>query len=160
MGLGLDDARLVGCQPKGANSLEVSLRQGAERAVELPRIESVAASTAETIADDQALAAIRESSGDALSVTDEEILAATRELGREGLCVEASSALPVACLSRIVESHRFDPGDPLVCVLTSAGIKWPEHLDLGGPPIDEVKNDAGFLDAYLAGFEHDGDARR
>jgi len=150
---------MVGCQPEGANSLEVSLRQGAERAVELPRIESVAVSAAETIADDHALAAIRESGGDALSVTDQEILAATRELGREGLCVEASSALPVACLPRLVESGRYDPADPLVCVLTAAGIKWPEHLDLGGPPIDEVENDAGVLDAYLAGFGRDGNAR-
>ena len=151
---------MVGCQPEGANFLEVSLRQGAEHAVELPRIESVAVSAAETIADDHALAAIRESGGDALSVTDGEILTAARELGREGLCVEASSALPVACLPRLVESHQFDPAAPLICVLTAAGIKWPDHLDLGGLPIDEVEYNVGVLDAYLAAFGRDRNARR
>jgi len=143
---------MVAGQPVGANSLEVSLGQGAERAVELPRIESVAFSAAETIADDHALAAIRESGGDALSVGDEEILDAARDLGREGLCVEASSALPVACLPRLLERRGFGADDPVVCVLTAAGMKWPEHLDLGGPPIVEVENDAHVLDAYLAGL--------
>lgn len=140
--------RMVACQPAGANSLEVSLQRGVERAVELPQIESVAFSTMETVAGDQALRAIRESGGTALSATDPEILEAVRLLGREGLCVEASSALPVACLGRLLAAGLVDPAAAIVCVLTAAGIKWPEGL---GPaaPTPEVEPTPEAIDHHV-----------
>jgi threonine synthase len=141
---------MVGCQPAGANSLEASLQRGAAEAVELPPVESVAVSTKETVSDTRALQAIRASGGTALSATEAEILAAVQDLGREGLCVEASSALPLACLPRLLA--RVGPGvaGPIVCVLTAAGIKWPEAMAAGGPAYPLVDPAPEAVDRYLA----------
>jgi threonine synthase len=121
---------MVSCQPIGANSLEESIRMGASEPLKLPPIKSVALSTAETVADAHALASIRESRGFAFSASEEDIIAAVRLLGQEGLCLEPASALPVACLSKIVEKKFFSSDDLIVCVLTATGIKWPEQLKL------------------------------
>ncbi len=119
---------MMSCQPIGANSLEESIRIGAAEPLKLPPITSVAMSTAETVADGHALAAIRESQGFAFSASEEDILSAVQLLGREGLCIEPASALPVACLPKIVEQRIFSSDDSIVCVLTATGIKWPEQL--------------------------------
>lgn len=137
---------MVACQPKGANSLEISLQRGLEYAVELPKVTSVAVSTTETVASDHALNAIRASGGDALSASDAEILESVRKLGREGLCVEASSALPVACLPRLLDRKLFDPSDTVVCILTAAGIKWPDGIGIGGRPVVEIKDGPETID--------------
>ena len=140
---------MVACQPTGANSLEVSLERRLDHAVELPPVESVAFSTNETVADDHALRAIRESGGAALSVGDEEILQATRDLGREGLYVEPSSALPVACLRQLMERLDFGPADAVVCVLTAAGVRWPGQMNTGKSPLPEIKGVPEEVDRYL-----------
>lgn len=141
---------MVACQPAGANSLEVSLRARSDRVLELPPADSVAVSTKETVADTRALEAIRASGGTALSATDVDILAAVRELGREGLCVEASSALPVACLRSMMEAGLVDRDDPIVCVLTAAGIKWPEHMVSRAPTPSPIEPTPEAVDRYLA----------
>ena len=122
---------MVACQPVGANSLEVSMQLGVQRAVELPRIESVAFSAAETVADDCAIRAIRESGGVALSADDAAIANAVIDLAREGLYVEPASALPVACLGELVARERIEPSAPLVCVLTGSGARWPPVVTTG-----------------------------
>jgi len=141
---------MVACQPVGANSLEVSLQTGSAEAVELPQVQSVALSTKETVADTHALAAIRVSGGTALSATDAEILQGVRDLGQEGLCVEASSALPVACLPKLLASSSISPDDPIVCVLTAAGIKWPGSIAPGAPPLVQTAPDLAAIDRHLA----------
>ena len=147
---------MVACQPAGANSLEASLHQGAKEAVELSPVESVAVSTKETVSDTRALEAIHASGGTALSATDAEILQAVQDLGREGLCVEASSALPVACLPRLVaEAARATVG-PIVCVLTAAGIKWPDTMAAGAPANPLVDPAPVAVDRYLASLGLDG----
>jgi threonine synthase len=140
---------MVACQPVGANSLEVSLERRAAEAIELPPADSVAFSTKERVADTRALEAIRASSGTALSATDAEILAAVQDLGREGLFVEPSAALPVACLPRLVASGLVGPDDAVVCLLTAAGIKWPDAAGQWAEP-DTVEPDLEQLDRYLA----------
>jgi hypothetical protein len=59
---------------------------------------------------------------------DEAILAATRLLGREGLCGEPASALPLAAALRLVEHGTLRQDERVVCVITAAGIKWPSTL--------------------------------
>ncbi len=140
---------MVACQPAGANSLEASLRCGAAEAVELPPVESVAVSTKETVADTRALQAIRASKGDALSATDAEILQAVEDLAREGLCVEPASALPVACLTRLLAGGMVGPSDVIVCVLTAAGIKWPEQLGRRRGPAPRIDPTPDAVDRYL-----------
>lgn len=121
--------RMIACQPVGANSLEVSLDQGLERCVELPVAHSIATSTCETVASDDALAALRASGGGAASADDAAIERAVLDLGREGLAVEASAALPVACLPALIAREMLLPAQHIVCVLTGSAPKWPAQLN-------------------------------
>ncbi len=139
---------MVACQPKGANSLEASLRGDLDHVVELPRFRSVAVSTSEPVASMHALRAIRESGGNAFSASDSAIVEAVRWLGEEGLYVENSSALPVACLPRLVDSRTIDPDEPIVCVLTAAGIKWSDTPPPGLEPIIELVDDPKAVDHF------------
>ena len=141
---------MVACQPVGANSLQMSISSGATAPVELPPITSVAFSEMEAVADRQALAAIRASQGSALSATDAEILSAQRELATEGIFVEASSALPVACLERLKAEKRVDIRRPVVCVLTAAGVQWSDRLTLDREALIEIPPDPAVLHRHLS----------
>lgn len=140
---------MVACQPVGANSLEVSLRRDLKEVIELPPVESVAVSTNETVADIRALEAVRASGGEALSASDAETLQAMKDLGYEGLCVEPSSALPVACLPRLVACGRVATTDVVICILTGAGIKWPDELAAHAPAPVHIEPDPDLVDRYL-----------
>ncbi|WP_054313330.1 pyridoxal-phosphate dependent enzyme [Mesorhizobium sp. 1M-11] len=116
--------RLVAAQPDKANSIEVSLQRGSDIAVELPPFQSVAKSTSEAVSSDDALDAIRKSGGYGLSASEEEIQDAVASLAEEGLNVETSSALTVACLPKLMKVEGFDRERPVVCVLTAGGQRW------------------------------------
>ena len=144
-----DIPAMVACQPVGANSLEVSLERGATDPVELPPAPSIAASTCETVADGHALRAIRSSGGAALSATDEEIVRAVEDLGREGLCVEPSSALVVACLPRWLSRAHPLRDAPIVCLLTATGTRWPAELARWDPGQAWIDPTPDAVDHYL-----------
>lgn len=118
---------MMACQPQLANSLEVSLERNSSMAIELPPAESIARSVCETIAADKALQAIRESRGAAASSSDTDIIQAVRDLGKEGLNVEAGSAVTVACLPKLIARKELQPESVVVCVLTGGGYRWPEQ---------------------------------
>jgi len=141
--------RMIACQPAQANSLEASLEAGCEVPLELPAAGSVAFSTCERQSDAMALRAIRESGGSAVSADDAAILAAQARLAAAGVFVEASSALPLACLPRLLAEGVVRPDDTVVCLLTAGGIRWTEHL----PAADAVPQVEGTtaLDRYLDG---------
>lgn len=127
-----DLPRMVACQPEGADSLRASLLVEADTAVELPPIDSIAKSVSETVAGDEALEAIRCSHGTALAVGDTAIREAITDLGREGLNVEASSAVPVACLPQLQAAlPDLDTRRPIVLVLTASGLRWPGQVQGG-----------------------------
>ena len=111
--------RMIGCQPIGADSLRVSIERRTKYAVELSPIKRVSLSTMETIACDQTLEAIRQSDGSAFSASESEILEAVDQLSTEGISVEASSAIPVACLSYLSQYYQLDKNSVVVCVLTA-----------------------------------------
>jgi len=142
--------RLVACQPAGADSLRVSLQQDAPSPVELPQIASIAFSTMEGLADGRALDALRASQGTALAASDPEILDAVAALGGEGLFVEPSSALPVACLTALIETGLVERSRPIVCVLTSAGSRWAEQVPPIGPEPTRLDASVASLDRWLA----------
>jgi len=126
--------RMWACQPAGADVLARSLAEQLEHPVVLTAPFSVATSTREPTTGSHALNAIRESDGGAVTVDDEAILAATRLLGREGLCGEPASALPLAAILTQVENDTLRKDERVVCVITAAGIKWPSTLaDLTRP---------------------------
>jgi len=136
--------RLVATQPERANSIEVSLARGANSAVELPPFQSVAKSTSETVSSDDALDAIRTSAGFGLSASEEEIQNAASSLAEEGLNVETSSALPVACLPKLCRTDGFDRERPVVCVLTAGGERWMDQSKHASPRVFEAATIADF----------------
>jgi threonine synthase len=130
--------RMIACQPEGSNSLQVSLERHSPIALEVPPVESIAKSTAETLSSDSALRSIRLSNGTALTATEAEIKDAVVQLGREGISVEAGAALTVACLPRLRAALDLDPQAAVVCVLTATGLRWPEQLRWGGRHAVEI----------------------
>jgi threonine synthase len=130
--------RLVATQPARANSIEVSLTRKVVKAVELPPFDSMARSTSETVGSDDALRAIRLSGGTGLSAAEEDIRRAVSALRDEGLNVEASAALPVACLPRLCRWDGFDRDRAVVCVLTASGLRWPDEAGLVSRRVIEV----------------------
>ncbi|ESZ08017.1 hypothetical protein X735_30615 [Mesorhizobium sp. L2C085B000] len=136
--------RLVATQPEKANSIEVSLARGSNSAIELPPFQSVAKSTSETVSSDDALDAIRASAGFGLSASEEEIQNAACLLAEEGLNVESSSALPVACLPKLCRADGFDRDRPVVCVLTAGGQRWMDQTKNASPRVFEAETIAEF----------------
>jgi len=138
--------RMIAAQPEGANSLEMSLVRNTGEALELPPVRSVAKSTSESVAGDDALRAIRQSGGTALSADDDAIRQAVAALGEEGLNAESGAALPVACLPKLLDGEKIDRDAVLVCVLTAAGLRWPEQADWIRPQALAVQDIAAFTD--------------
>lgn len=131
---------MAACQPVRWNSMELSLAE-CPLPPSLPACGSVATSASEEIPSRQAIEAVRQSGGAAVSADDREILAAVTLLGQEGLCVEPAAALPVACLPKLLD--RLNPSDarPIVCVLTGSGMKWPSDLARYDSKIRNFAND-------------------
>jgi threonine synthase len=136
--------RMIATQPNGANSLEISVSRHTSEAVELPPFDSIARSTSETVGSDDALRAIRDTGGTALSADDKEIRAAVLALGEEGFNVEAGAALPIACLPKLRDAGALGRDGAVVCVLTATGLRWPEQAGWVRPRIFEVEDTATF----------------
>lgn len=120
--------KFYGCQPQGANPLEISYNENLDYVVTIEKPYSIATSTREPSTGYHALKAIRNSKGRPISVTDDKIKKAVLDLGKEGLCVEAASALPVACLAELAKHGQISENESCVCILTSSGVKWPADL--------------------------------
>ena len=74
----------------------------------------------------QALHALQETDGRAVTVTDEELLSWQAELGRrEGIYAEASSLASVAALAKLRKDERLRPSAVAVAVITASGLKDP-----------------------------------
>jgi threonine synthase len=74
----------------------------------------------------QALHALQETDGRAVTVTDEELLSWQSELGRrEGIYAEASSLASVAALARLRKDDRLRSSAIAVAVITASGLKDP-----------------------------------
>jgi len=141
--------RMIAVEPLGPYS--ASLVDGADAPVSVDGRPSVAFSIAGTVATRQGLDAIRESSGRAIVVGDDsEILAAQRRIAsEEGLYQEASAAVILPALERMLVDGDLDPGAPVVAIGTSSGLK-----DVGAtagylPDVPVIGDDLGELDAAL-----------
>jgi threonine synthase len=74
----------------------------------------------------QALQALEEGNGRAVTVTDEELLRLQGELARrEGIYAEAASLASVAALAKLRADDRLRPSAVAVAVLTATGLKDP-----------------------------------
>jgi threonine synthase len=139
--------QMHGCQPAGANTLQLLVEsEQPDRAPELPEAMSIATSIREPTVGLHTFRAVIRSGGLAVTATDDEIVYAQRLLAGCGLLGELASAAPVACLERLRESGRLYPGQTVVCVMTAAGIKWPAQIPALGPDVGYVEPD---LEALL-----------
>lgn len=119
--------QLIGVQSSGANPVVNSYKNRQDHIEKLPQINTMASAIA--VADPldglKALAAIRESGGEAQDISDLEILEAKHLLSsQEGLFVESAGAATVAYLVKQAAYGRLT-GKKVVCVLTGDGLKDP-----------------------------------
>jgi threonine synthase len=86
----------------------------------------------------KAMAALKDSGGDAGTVSDDEILEAQQYLARtEGLFVEPASAVPIAYLLK--KRLKLDGLKTVVCVTTGHGLKDPDALSNAPVRMHKVK---------------------
>ena len=103
-----------------AHTLELGLDQVAE----VPAAPSVAFSIANGISTYQALKALKESHGLAITASDEEILEMQKLLAAsEGVYGEASSVIALNVAAKLRAQGQAGPDDVVVTVLTSSGLK-------------------------------------
>ncbi|MFN8591955.1 MAG: pyridoxal-phosphate dependent enzyme [Thermomicrobiales bacterium] len=141
--------RIHGCQPAGADVLGQTLRAGSAKSIVLERPESIATSVRERTIGMHAVAAVSDSGGAALTADDAAIVTAMIDLGREGYCLEPASALPLACLRNAVASGVIDREETVVCVMTAAGIKWPETVQAHAPEPVYLEPTIAALETFL-----------
>lgn len=141
--------RMWSCQPASANVVAESLAEERTEPITLDAPFSVATSTREPTTGAHVLRTIRESGGGATVVDDEAILGAMRLLGREGMCGEPASALPLAAALYDANCGDIAADERVVCVITAAGIKWPEVLKQQTSPPHQVVSHLPALETVL-----------
>ncbi len=131
LGLIGDYPRLIGVQAMGCAPLVEAFERNL-RPDEIPTITN-ARTIAHSILDDwppdgdQALLAIRETGGAAVSVTDKEILNAMKSLSaHEALYLEPASASPLAALRKLLSRGDVHRDDSVVIVATGSGSNQPD----------------------------------
>ncbi len=111
-----------------ARTLELGLELGLDRELdhvaEVPASPSVAFSIANGISTYQALKALKESQGLAITASDEEIMGMQKLLAAsEGVYGEASSVIALNTAAKLREQGEAGDDDVVVAVLTSSGLK-------------------------------------
>lgn len=115
--------RMIGVQAAGASPVARAFRRGVWKPEADPKTVATAIRIGDPVNAAKALAALRESNGDAAVVSDDEILDAQRWLARtEGIFVEPASAAPIAYL------RRARPRGTIVAVTTGHGLKDPDAV--------------------------------
>ncbi len=129
--------RMIGVQAERAAPIVRALRGRGDRCrVARPETVATAIRIGAPVNWRKAVAAVRESGGEAGTVTDREILEAQRHLARtEGLFVEPASAAPVAYLRK----RRLRGLRTIVCVATGHGLKDPEVMERAPVTMRRVK---------------------
>ena len=107
-----------------AHTLDLGGDRGLDQVAEVPTSPSVAFSIANGISTYQALKALKESQGLAITASDEEILEMQKLLaGLEGVYGEASSVIALNVAAKLRAQGQADNGEVVVAVLTSSGLK-------------------------------------
>jgi len=131
MGLIDESPKLIGVQAEGCSPIANAFNQDNDEPIGIGKgvTEAAAIRVAEPIYGRLALRALKESEGLATSVSDEEMISAGKEIARfEGIFAEPASAATVACLHSLVDEGRVDPGDSVVSLITSSGLKTDDIL--------------------------------
>jgi threonine synthase len=140
--------RLVAVEVGG--SLTEAMARGGDGVAVRPRPTSRARSIATGASTPQALRAVRESGGTAITVDDETLVRLQGWLAEEeGLYAELGSVAALAGAAETMARDRVDPDWPTVAVLSSAGLK---DVCMGVdrlPPLLRVSPDLAAFDAVL-----------
>jgi threonine synthase len=120
--------RMVAAQAAGCDPIVRGWREGATAVPVHPDPQTIAVSIADETGGPASLRAIAESGGAAEAVPDGAIVDAMRRLGRQGIAVEPSSAASVAAALALAARGELGADENVVCVLTGAGVKWPDAL--------------------------------
>lgn len=120
--------KLVAVQSAGCAPLAAGFEAGGnsfiEVATEPTLAEGIAIARPERA--EQMLAAVRETNGVFLTVSEEEILTAFNAMGRQGYCIEPTSAAIVAGTAKYVEGAA--PDEVVVTMFTGHGLKAGDKL--------------------------------
>jgi threonine synthase len=144
LGLVKTRPRMVAAEPFGplANALARNL-EVPERVV---AGSSIAFSIASPYGTYQGLTALRESGGLGVPITDEGIFEAQRALAaEEGLYAEPSAIVGLTAVMQLARQRALDPGQSVVVVLTSGGLKdygasraWLPEVPTAGRDLDST----------------------
>lgn len=141
--------RLVAVEVGG--SLTEAMARGLEGVPVRPRPTSRALSIATPVSTLQALCAVRESGGAAITVDDEGLMRLQAWLAEdEGLYAELGSVAALAGATRLREHGLASSDEPIVAVLSSAGLKDASATAERLPPLPCVPPNLTALDAALA----------
>lgn len=148
-GIARSTPRMIGVQASGASPLAQVFLSGKNNLVKWNNPETIASAIriGNPVSWRKALAAVKDSKGQLLTVTDQEILKAQRDLAaKEGIFVEPASAAPLAALGHLKVS--FKRNSLVVCITTGSGLK-----DQGIVPVDSERlplvSDLKELEDYL-----------
>lgn len=142
--------RLVAVEVGG--SLTEAVARGLDRVAMRPRPTSRALSIATPVSTPQALRAVRESGGTAVTVDDEMLVRLQAWLAEEeGLYAELGSVAALAGAAQLRDRDLEEPDRPTVAVLSSAGLKDVNAAAERLPPLPRVPPDLAALDAALGG---------
>jgi len=139
-----------GCQICGADPVVQAYIKGELEQRMIKPFPTKAISIAASISGDHCLAAIYDSGGLAIDVTEEEAFDAVREVARKGILLELSSATSIAGALKAVNKDLLAPESKIVCLVTSAGIKWPEILSTMVPDPPFISSDIGKLKSVVS----------
>lgn len=140
--------RMLAAEPFGP--LRAALDAGTDTAGPVEAAPSVAFSIASSFGTYQGLAALRATGGGAVAVpSDEVVLDAQARLGRQGLYLEASSAITLPALVVWRGEGRVGPDDTVVLVGTSTGLKDVGTTAARLPAVPVIDPSVEALDAAL-----------
>jgi threonine synthase len=143
LGLLEDEARtrLYGAQAAGCNPITAAVKRGSNE-IKPVKPATIAKSLAIGNPSDGYHAAdlIAKSGGWSEDVTDEEIVAGIRLLAQtEGIFAETAGGVTIGVTRKLVEQGRIKRDDLTVIAITGNGLKTPEAVALGSPPVIEPK---------------------
>lgn len=119
--------RLIGVQAEGCNPVARAFEEENDfiNPVKKPKTFADAIACGNPIDGLEALSALRESKGAAVSVSDKEIFAAIKILGTEGIYAEPGGAAATAGLLKITKRDNPLEGKNVVSIISGHGLKHP-----------------------------------
>ncbi len=136
--------RILGVQASGSAPLVLG------HPVEKPETVATAIRIGRPARAEQALQASEESGGKIIAVDDDAILAMQKRLAREGIWVEPASAAGMAGLASEIRAGRMAPtGQQIVAVCTGHGLKDPDIVVKGLPPVQAITPKLEYLEEMI-----------